>query len=247
MTLSPPFSLPPSMTIHFDASFISSHTPNSTLLVSYLETDYLHCPDKKHLSIYEVAIPQSGALVDESPNDLGRLVYSVEVPYSANKLVPIAGDCTEEMAEGSINEYTDSRTMYWGPVSGPGGVLVCSDGLLSYFHHSSTTPVLGCLPRRTGFYHSDPSPSPPLISSHPSLLIVSAVLHPNPLFLLLQSELGDLYRVSFEVGARGLPNRGIDLLRIEYFDTIQTALSLTLLHNNCIFAASESGTISCTK
>lgn len=114
-----------------------------------------------------------------------------------------------------------------GGTDGPSGVLVCSEGYITYKHHGSTTLRLP-LPRR----------DIPLKDSSRSVIIVSAVLHrmKGTFFYLLQTEEGDLLKLTME-----FENDEATTLNIKYFDTVPVATSLCILKNGCLFVAAEFG------
>lgn len=70
------------------------------------------------------------------------------------------------------------------------------------------------------------------------LLIVAHSTHKQKglFFFLVQSELGDLYRVSLDFDDDVVTN-----VRVKYFDTIPVANSLCITRNGFLFAASEFG------
>jgi splicing factor 3B subunit 3 len=115
-----------------------------------------------------------------------------------------------------------------GGSDGPGGCIICCDGFLLYKRVGREN--LTCvLPRRVDC---------PLDSS---VMIVSCVRHKMKDFtlLLVQSELGDLYRVDLVV--KGTLNGPVEALRIGYMDTICRAVSLCIFKSGFLFAASELG------
>jgi splicing factor 3B subunit 3 len=109
-----------------------------------------------------------------------------------------------------------------GSTDGPGGVIICSENFITYKNNSQdiSTP----LPRR---------------NEHPSdkgIMIVSYGLlrSKDLLFFLIQSEFGDIYRISLQTTGDIVHG-----LHIQYFDTIATCTSLCVLKNGYLFAASE--------
>mmetsp|Transcript_2281 Transcript_2281/g.5207 ORF Transcript_2281/g.5207 Transcript_2281/m.5207 type:complete len:1210 (+) Transcript_2281:84-3713(+) len=109
-----------------------------------------------------------------------------------------------------------------GGDNGPGGVLVCSENYVTYknFDHDD---VKVPLPRREG---SD------------GVLIVTTTTHKqkNLFFFLVQTELGDIYKISLEFEADDVSD-----VIVKYFDTIPVANSICVLRTGFLFAASEYG------
>jgi len=113
-----------------------------------------------------------------------------------------------------------------GGTDGPGGVLVCCENCIVYRDPESKI-VKTPLPRRFGTPDDKP------------IMIISAATHvqKNLFFFLVQSELGDLYKVTlvWEEDA------GVTDMKIKYFDTINPCTSLCLLKTGFLFCASEFG------
>lgn len=110
-----------------------------------------------------------------------------------------------------------------GDTTGPGGVLVCCEDLVVYAS-GAAEPLTVALPKRVG-------------CSAP-LLITAATVHRQKtlFFVLLQSEEGDLYKVSLT--CRGKTVRG---LTVQYLDTVPCAIALCLFKSGHLFSASEFG------
>ena len=112
-----------------------------------------------------------------------------------------------------------------GGEDGPGGVLVCVDNSILYMNPNQDT-IKEVLPRRQDMLPQD------------GLMITCGVLHKRrgSYFFLLQSEYGDLYKVTFVTS----PEK--DLVRsivIQYFDTVPPATSLTIFRQGFLFVACE--------
>ncbi|KAJ1927861.1 pre-mRNA-splicing factor rse1 [Tieghemiomyces parasiticus] len=132
--------------------------------------------------------------------------WSEPVDPSANLLVPLPG--------GALTETT---------TEGPSGVLVCSEGYVTY-RHQGVPELRVPIPRRSA---TDRAP-----------LIVTGVVHKmkKTIFVLLQTDQGDLFKVSVDYeGERA------QALRIKYFDTIPVAASLCVFRAGFLFAAAEFG------
>ncbi|KAF9585053.1 Splicing factor 3B subunit 3 [Lunasporangiospora selenospora] len=114
-----------------------------------------------------------------------------------------------------------------GGSDGPSGVLVCSENYVTYKHIGSATLTVP-IPRREN----------PLENKDRGLLIVSGVVHKmkNSFFLLLQSEEGDLYKVTVDH-----TGDTVNDIKIKYFDTVPVAAGLCILRSGFLFVASEFG------
>ena len=132
----------------------------------------------------------------------------------ANLLVQIPGGQTAA-SDGSVR--TD----------GPSGVLVCCEDHIIYRHMDQPQHRIP-IPRREH----------PMGDQNRGLLIVSAVMHKmkGAFFFLLQSEEGDLYKVTIEHD-----KEDILALKIKYFDTVPTAAGLCILKSGHLFIAAEFG------
>ncbi|KAK3816054.1 MAG: splicing factor 3B subunit 3 [Benniella sp.] len=98
-----------------------------------------------------------------------------------------------------------------GGTDGPSGVLVCSEDYVTYKHIESATLAVP-IPRREN----------PLEIIDRGVLIVSGVVHKmKNSFLLLQSEEGDLYKVTIDY-----TGDTVNEIKIKYFDTVSVASSL---------------------
>uniref|UniRef100_A0A803M5Z5 Splicing factor 3B subunit 3 n=1 Tax=Chenopodium quinoa TaxID=63459 RepID=A0A803M5Z5_CHEQI len=110
-----------------------------------------------------------------------------------------------------------------GGGDGPGGVLVCAENFVIYKNQGY--PDVRCLtPRRVD------------LPAERGVLIVSSVKHKSMPFFLLQSEYGDVFKVTLECG-----NEGVSELKIKYFDTIPVTCSMCVIKPGYLFAASEFG------
>jgi splicing factor 3B subunit 3 len=119
---------------------------------------------------------------------------------------------------GGQNATTDK----W---DGPSGVLVCSEDYLIYKHQNSREHRVP-IPKR----------SHPLSDPERGVIITSAVMHKmrGAFFFLLQSEEGDLYKVTIDHEEEEVVS-----LKIKYFDTVPVASSLCILKSGFLFVASE--------
>ncbi|KAI8373001.1 CPSF A subunit region-domain-containing protein [Radiomyces spectabilis] len=118
-----------------------------------------------------------------------------------------------------------------GGNDGPSGVLVCTENFITY-KHQDMPEVRIPIPRR----------AQPLEDSSRGIIIVAAAVHKMKInkktqfFFLIQSEEGDLYKVTMD-HAEGV----VQGMTIKYFDTIPVATSLCILKSGFLFAANEFG------
>ncbi|SJK97148.1 probable Pre-mRNA-splicing factor RSE1 [Armillaria ostoyae] len=110
---------------------------------------------------------------------------------------------------------------------GPSGVLVCCEDHIIYRHMDAPQHRVP-IPRRNG----------PLEDPNRGLIITAAVMHKmkGAFFFLLQSEDGDLFKVTIEH-----EDETVKSLKIKYFDTVPVAASLCILKSGFLFVASEFG------
>ncbi|TKA75708.1 Pre-mRNA-splicing factor rse1 [Cryomyces minteri] len=140
-----------------------------------------------------------------------------------------------------VRKWTDSvdRTANMlfqvpGGADGPSGVLVCGEESITY-RHSNQEAFRVAIPRRKGSTE-DPERK---------RYIVAGVMHKmrGAFFFLLQSEDGDLFKVTIEMAEddNGQPTGEVVRLKIKYFDTVPLATSLCILKSGFLFVASECG------
>ncbi|KAG4908664.1 hypothetical protein AAZX31_20G225900 [Glycine max] len=112
-----------------------------------------------------------------------------------------------------------------GGGDGPSGVLVCAENFVIY-KNQAHPEVRAVIPRRTD------------LPAERGVLIVSAAMHKlkNMFFFLLQTEYGDIFKVTLEHN-----NDRVSELKIKYFDTIPVTASMCVLKSGFLFAASEFG------
>ena len=132
-----------------------------------------------------------------------------------------------------------------GPPDGPGGVLILCESYVvyhpfdplfalpaasptSHFPYLSSRSLRTYFPRRHG------------LDVNPGLLTICHASHVQRglVFFLLQSEHGDLYKLTMAGGDNGLPVTNVYL---SYFDSLPPATSLSVLRSGYLFACSESG------
>lgn len=114
-----------------------------------------------------------------------------------------------------------------GGTDGPSGVLVCAEDSI-YYRHSGRPSHRVPIPRRKGATE-DPNRR---------RVIVSGVMHKmrGAFFFLLQTEDGDLFKVTLEH-----EEGQVERIRIKYFDTVPIATSLCILKSGFLFVAAETG------
>ncbi|KAJ7646963.1 CPSF A subunit region-domain-containing protein [Roridomyces roridus] len=110
---------------------------------------------------------------------------------------------------------------------GPSGVLICCEDHIIYRHMDAPQHRVP-IPRRKH----------PLEDPSRTIIIVTAVMHKmkGAFFFLLQSEDGDLYKVTIEH-----EEEEVRSLKIKYFDTVPVASSLCILKSGFLFVAAEFG------
>ncbi|KAF2197785.1 hypothetical protein GQ43DRAFT_483846 [Delitschia confertaspora ATCC 74209] len=124
-----------------------------------------------------------------------------------------------------------------GGSAGPSGVLCCGEENISYrFPYNSSSTVLRVpIPRRNGVAED------PLRKRY----IVGGTMYTmkrGSFFFLLQSEDGDLFKVTFDLaGDSGSSKQTVLKMKIKYFDTIPLARSLCILKSGFLYVACESG------
>jgi len=123
-----------------------------------------------------------------------------------------------------------------GGQDGPSGVLVCGEDNITY-RHSNQEAFRVAIPRRRGATE-DPQRK---------RSIVAGVMHKlkgaaGAFFFLLQTEDGDLFKVTIEMAEEdGVPSGEVQRLKIKYFDTVPVSSSLCILKSGFLFVASEFG------
>lgn len=124
-----------------------------------------------------------------------------------------------------------------GGHDGPSGVLVCGEESITY-RHSNQEAFRIPIPRRRGATE-DPQRKRTIVSGVMHKLKGSA----SAFFFLLQSDDGDLFKVTFDLAedADGKTSGEVGRIKIKYFDTIPLANSICILKSGYLFSASEFG------
>lgn len=112
-----------------------------------------------------------------------------------------------------------------GGGDGPGGVLVAADNFIIY-RDEGHEEVRAVIPRRS------------TLPGDRGVLIVCSATHRTKrgFFFLLQSEYGDIYKVTLEYREENVTE-----VRVKYFDSLPPCSSICVLKTGFLFAASEFG------
>lgn len=124
-----------------------------------------------------------------------------------------------------------------GGADGPSGVLVCGEDNITY-RHSNQEAYRVPIPRRRGATE-DPQRKRSIIAGVMHKLKGAA----GAFFFLLQTEDGDLFKVTIEMveDDAGQPTGEVKRLKVKYFDTVSIASSLCILKSGFLYVASEFG------
>ncbi|KAG0170726.1 Splicing factor 3B subunit 3 [Apophysomyces sp. BC1034] len=133
------------------------------------------------------------------------------------------------------SEVVDSNANMLIPVpggnDGPSGVLVCTENFITYKHQDVPEHRIP-IPRR----------AQPLEDPTRGIIIVTYAVHKMKInkqtqfFFLLQSDEGDLYKVTMDHA-----DGAVQGMTIKYFDTIPVASALCILKSGFLFVANEFG------
>ncbi|KAK0539000.1 pre-mRNA-splicing factor rse1 [Tilletia horrida] len=139
--------------------------------------------------------------------------WSTPVERRANMIIQVPG---------GFNQNTDR----W---EGPSGVLVCSEGFVTYVHQGADSHRLP-IPRRHNPFEKK--------EAEQGQIIIASVCHrmKNAFFFLLQTESGDLFKLTMDHDGEDLVS-----MRIKYFDTVPPAAALCIFRAGFLFVASEFG------
>ncbi|KAJ6446550.1 splicing factor 3B subunit 3 [Purpureocillium lavendulum] len=124
-----------------------------------------------------------------------------------------------------------------GGNDGPSGVLVCGEESITYMH-SNQEPLRIAIPRRRGATE-DPKRKRSIVSGIMHKLKGSSGAY----FFLLQTEDGDLFRVTMDMikDDSGKATGEVRRLTIKYFDTVPVATSFCILKSGFLYVASQHG------
>lgn len=123
------------------------------------------------------------------------------------------------------SEEVDSTASMLIPIpsgtSGPGGVLICGEGKLTYRNLEKDVNVEVLIPKRKN-------------ETTQALVAASCMLkQKNTFFILIQTELGDLWKLTV--------NSDGSSMKIVYFDSIPVCSSLCMLKAGYLYCATELG------
>eukprot|EP00053_Salpingoeca_punica_P015507 m.143210 g.143210 ORF g.143210 m.143210 type:complete len:1195 (+) comp16736_c0_seq1:55-3639(+) len=115
-----------------------------------------------------------------------------------------------------------------GGNDGPGGVLVCFDGFITWRTFGPHKPVTVRIPKRRAA-NQDPNRG---------VLITASAMHKTKamFFFLLQTEYGDIFKLTVHYD-----KEEVKVLVLKYFDTTTTANAMCLLKNGLLFIPAEFG------
>ncbi len=129
-----------------------------------------------------------------------------------------------------------------GGTDGPGGVLVCSENYITY-KNQSVPERRAAIPRREGYppdrsllvvsYATHKQKVHNLVHYYSQFLIV---IQQDMFFFLIQSEVGDIYKVSLDYA-----DDVVNEIVVKYFDTVPVSNSMCVLKSGFLFVASEFG------
>lgn len=207
----------------------------------------------------------SSPLEAHKPGVLVISMVALDVGYSNPVFAALEVDCSEvdQDATGEALEELQTQLVYYeldlglnyvvrkwsdtvdptasilfqvpGGSDGPSGVLVCGHESITYMH-SNQEALRVAIPRRRGALE-DPSRK---------RTIVSGIMHKlkgstGAFFFLLQTEDGDIFRVTMDMikDQDGKTTGDVKRLLIKYFDTVPVATSFCILKNGFLYVASQ--------
>jgi splicing factor 3B subunit 3 len=124
-----------------------------------------------------------------------------------------------------------------GEGDGPGGLLVCTAGAITYIGDEDRPHVRCELARRRGV-PINPEHTESTYGEEGSLIIAVGAHRQRGMFLfLLQNEHGDVFKVTLDV----TPDGEVSGIRQSYFETLPLASSLVVLRAGFLFVVAETG------
>eukprot|EP00040_Diaphanoeca_grandis_P039239 m.258510 g.258510 ORF g.258510 m.258510 type:complete len:1196 (+) comp36678_c0_seq1:191-3778(+) len=113
-----------------------------------------------------------------------------------------------------------------GGSDGPGGLLICSENLITYRTMGESAPISVRIPKRAGSLQEADRKS--IITAH--------VMHKHKhiMFFLVQTDFGDVFKLTLDID-----DDEVKQLNLKYFDTLPVAVGLNLLKNGLLFVPSE--------
>eukprot|EP01028_Stygiella_incarcerata_P012604 TRINITY_DN7926_c0_g1_i1.p1 TRINITY_DN7926_c0_g1~~TRINITY_DN7926_c0_g1_i1.p1 ORF type:complete len:1261 (+),score=358.49 TRINITY_DN7926_c0_g1_i1:117-3785(+) len=210
---------------------LNRDTKNRVTISSPLEGHKSHmlCMDVVGIDVgYDnpvfVAIEMSHGECDRDPTgaayrELEKKLTFYELDLGLNHVVRKWSDKVERTANKVIPIPSGNM--------GPGGVLVCSEDRLTYVNPGMPS-IQAPIPRRQGQTESIPV----------IIIAYAMVKKKKKFFLLLQSDFGDLYKVSLTFQE---DSKEVTEVSVKYFDTVPPAVSLCVMTCGLLFVASEFG------
>ena len=135
-----------------------------------------------------------------------------------------------------------------GGGDGPGGVLICCENFLIYRSCAAaiepgSSDASASAAAAAAEELRVPLPRRKTLPSHRGTLVVAAASHKQKsmFFFLLQSEYGDLFKVTLETGEGKSKDDKVTDVVVRYFDTIPPSNSLCVLRTGFLFSAAEFG------
>ncbi|KAH0353112.1 putative splicing factor 3B subunit 3, partial [Aureobasidium melanogenum] len=209
VTISSPQEVNRPQTLTFDICAVDTNFQNpvfAALEVDYTDSD--QDPTNESYDIREKLLVYYR--VDLGLNHVVR-EWADAVDYSANKLFPVPGGA-----------------------DGPSGVVVCSQGKITY-RHPMQEPHTLVIPRRKGG----------LENPDRERRIVAGVVHrfKAGFFHLLQTEDGDLFKLTMDLveDDQGRKTGEVASIELRYFDTFPIASTMCILKSGYLFVAAENG------
>ncbi|KAA1471787.1 hypothetical protein DENSPDRAFT_837869 [Dentipellis sp. KUC8613] len=162
----------------------------------------------------------------EAFNNADKLLTYYELDLGLNHVVRKWSEPTDPRANLLV-QVPGGQLASSDRYDGPSGVLVCCEDHIIYRHMDSPQHRVP-IPRRKH----------PLEDKDRGVIITSAVMHKmkGAFFFLLQSEEGDLFKVTIDH-----EDEEVKALKIKYFDTVPIASSLCILKSGFLFVAAEFG------
>ncbi|KAL8292884.1 hypothetical protein RQP46_000578 [Phenoliferia psychrophenolica] len=162
----------------------------------------------------------------EAFNSAEKMLTYYELDLGLNHVVRKWSEATDPRANLLV-QVPGGQSATTDKFDGPSGVLVCAEDYIIYKHQGAKEHRVP-IPKRAH----------PLADPDRGLIITSAVMHKmrGAFFFLLQSEEGDLYKVTIDHA-----EEEVQALKIKYFDTVPVASSLCILKSGFLFVASEFG------
>lgn len=209
----------------------------------------------------------SSPLEAHKPGVMVIAMVALDVAYLNPVFAALEVDCSEidQDATGQVMEEVQTQLVYYeldlglnhvvrkwsetvdptasmlfqvpGGGDGPSGVLVCGQESIT-FMHSNQNPLRVPIPRRRGATE-DPSRKRSIVAGIMHKLKGSS----GAFFFLLQTEDGDLFKVTMEMvnDDLGNPTPEVKQIIIKYFDTLPVASSFCILKSGYLYVASQYG------